>query len=329
MDRQDYIYASARIRVFEKKLLKKEQVMRLVQAADDQEFLRFLQESDYGKDLQVVERQEDFHAALDQHWNRILKEVLEMAKDTGLVELIRLRYVYHNYKVLIKEHILQQDLSRLYLDVPDMDPRELKNDLEIGETGLVPDFLYTVLKDYEENKDVQRIDLLLDRMYFEEMLEQAETLEEPLFKDFVLSRIDFANIKALMRLKAQGVDYQLLDDIYLPGARLDKETFRSLYNEEPQQVVDRLSKQIPGSVMEKAKRSFEANHSLTQLDKLFDDALMDNLRDRSRVTFGPEVLLAYLSAKEKEIANLRMIYTSLVAGISADRIEERLRDSYV
>lgn len=329
MDRQDYVYASARIRVFEKRLLKKEQMMRLVQASSSEEFLRLLQETEYGKDLQVVERQEDFHHALDLHWKKVLTEVMEMTRDKQLIELLRLRYVYHNYKVLVKEKILGQNLQGLYLEVPGMDPEELKNQFALGERGLLPDFVYDVLQDYDEKKDVQRIDLLLDHSYFEALMAMAKELEEPLFQDYVVGMIDYANAKSLVRLKAQGLDFSALESIYLPGGHLEKEAFKNLYTEEPLVILEVLAKLLPGNALEKARRSLETTGSLSQVEKVLDDALMVNLRDASKVTFGPEVLFAYLSAKEKEIVNLRMIYTSLIAGISPERIEERLRDSYV
>ena len=51
---------------------------------------------------------------------------------------------------------------------------------------------------------------------------------------------------------------------------------------------------------------------------------------RSRtVPFGIEVPMGYIAAREWELTNLRIILSGRQAGLSADAIRERLRDSYV
>ncbi len=329
MDRQDYIYASARIRVFEKKLLKKEQLLRLVQAGSEETFLHYLQETDYGKDLMNLQRAEDFHEAMDKNWQYNLSEVLEMSKDPEVIELISAKYVFHNYKVLVKEKILHQDLSALYILVPGMDIDGLRNKLSREEKSEVPGFINEALDDYEKNHDAQRIDLILDRAYYEEILKKALELDDPLFIDFAQYNLDFSNAKALVRLKAQGLEYEALEGVFLPGGHIDEESFKRLYKEEPGVILESLGRLDPGSTLKKAKLAYENTGSLASVERIMEDAIMNLIREGRRVTYGPEVLFGYLLAKEKEIMNLRMIYTSLVAGIAPAKIEERLRDSYV
>ncbi|HZK09524.1 MAG TPA: V-type ATP synthase subunit C [Clostridia bacterium] len=329
MDRQDYIYASARIRVFEKNLLKKEQLHRLAQAGEEETFLHYLQETDYGKYLQNIKEPEAFHKAMDENWQYNLSEVLEMSKDPEVIEILSAKYVYHNYKVLVKEKILGQDLSPLYILVPGMDVEGIRNSLAREEETELANFIYQALEDYEENKDAQRIDLILDKAYYEDILAKAIKLGDPLFIDFVQYSLDFSNAKALVRLKAQGLEYEALEGVFLPGGHIDSESFKRLYKEEPGVILEGLGKLDPSSTLKKAKLVYEDTGSLASVERLMEDAIMNLVRDGRRITYGPEVLFGYLLAKEKEIMNLRMIFTSLVAGIAPERIEERLRDSYV
>ncbi len=329
MEGRDYIYASSRIRVFEKKLLKREQLQRLVQAGDEKNFLHLLQETDYGSYIQNVKRPEDFHKAMDSSWLYNLKEVLEMARDKEVVEVLAARYVYHNLKVLVKEEILGEDLSALLLELPAMDVDSIRNRLSREDKKEVPEAIYRALEDYEDKKDAQRIDLILDRAYYEEMLAKVEKLEDSFLTSFVVRSIDYSNAKALLRLKAQGLDYEALEDIYIPGGRIERESFNRLYKEEPGQVLESLGKEISDSTLKRARAVYEATGSLSAVEKLMEDALMDFTRDNRRVTYGPEVLFGFLLAKEREIMNLRMVYTSIIAGIAPEKIEERLRDSYV
>lgn len=329
MARRDYIYASSRIRVFEKKLLKKEQILRLVEAGSGENFLHLLQESDYGSYIQEIKRPEDFHRAMDENWLYNLKEVLEMSADKEVIELLAAKYVYHNYKVLVKERILDGDLSPLLLKLPGMDVDFIRNKLSREEKRDLPPSIYQALEDFEDRGDAQRIDLILDRGYYQEVLAKAEKLEDPFLSRFIRMNIDFSNAKALLRLKAQGMDYESLGDIYIAGGNIDEETFRRLYKEEPGAILENLAREISSSTLKKAKALYESTGSLAAVEKLMEDALMEETRASRRVTYGPEVLFGYLVAKEKEIMNLRMIYTSLIAGIDPEKIEERLRDSYV
>ena len=53
------------------------------------------------------------------------------------------------------------------------------------------------------------------------------------------------------------------------------------------------------------------------------------LREQFRVPFGVEVALGYLIAKEAEWTAVRIVMAGRLAGLSADAIRERLRDTYV
>ncbi|EGY80657.1 V-type ATP synthase, subunit C [Peptoniphilus indolicus ATCC 29427] len=47
------------------------------------------------------------------------------------------------------------------------------------------------------------------------------------------------------------------------------------------------------------------------------------------MTYGPEVLFAYLYARETEIKNIRMILISKLNSTDTNSIRERLRETYV
>ena len=48
-----------------------------------------------------------------------------------------------------------------------------------------------------------------------------------------------------------------------------------------------------------------------------------------RMPYGPEIIFAYVHAKEIEIKNLRVCLVGRANGLSADFIKERLREIYV
>ena len=46
------------------------------------------------------------------------------------------------------------------------------------------------------------------------------------------------------------------------------------------------------------------------------------------ISAGPEVMFAYVHAKDIELLNMRLIYISKMNGKSPDSIKERLRETY-
>ena len=67
---------------------------------------------------------------------------------------------------------------------------------------------------------------------------------------------------------------------------------------------------------------------MTAFERACDNAVNDYLRSAKLVSYGPEAVIAYLSAVEGEIQAVRMILTGRLAGVKPQTIRERLRDLY-
>jgi V/A-type H+-transporting ATPase subunit C len=69
--------------------------------------------------------------------------------------------------------------------------------------------------------------------------------------------------------------------------------------------------------------------SLSDVDMACDDALLKYLRNAKYVAFGAEPLIGYLAAVEAELTSVRTVVTGRLAGLAAEMITERLRETYV
>ena len=69
--------------------------------------------------------------------------------------------------------------------------------------------------------------------------------------------------------------------------------------------------------------------SVSLLEKLVDNYIMDMMKNAKIIPFGVEPLLAYIYAKETEIKIIRIIMVGKLNNISGEVIRERLRDIYV
>ena len=68
---------------------------------------------------------------------------------------------------------------------------------------------------------------------------------------------------------------------------------------------------------------------LTRFGGLCDNAVTAYLAKARSVPFGEHPLIGYLYAREAELTAIRIILTGRLAGLSAETIRERLRESYV
>ena len=69
--------------------------------------------------------------------------------------------------------------------------------------------------------------------------------------------------------------------------------------------------------------------ALTAFERECDNALTAYLEAARRVPFGEQAVIGYLYAKEAELTAVRTILAGRRAGLSGERIRERLRETYV
>lgn len=333
MDRMEYTQSVTRTRVLEKRLLSGARIERMVEAKDLDEVFKILGETEYATGVSNVTRAEDYESILSTELKRVYKLMREVTKDDIVVDLMALKYDYHNFKVLIKEKELNLDLSHLYIDIGTIDFNKLKaNFLSDNMRDIDQEFreaLETTIKDYESNKDPQRIDLLLDKFYFNHLYNLAKETDIKLFIEYVEDLIDFTNIKTLIRLKKQEKDVKFLEEVLLPNGKIGIDSIILSLNESVDVIIDKYKHKRISPGLKAGLESYQETNRLSELEKHMDNYLMGINKSSKYVTFGPEPIFSYIVAKETEIKVLRIIMVSKLNKLSPNAIRERLRDLYV
>lgn len=333
MDRMDYIQAVTRTRVLETRLLSRATIDRMVDAKDMEEVIRILGETEYANAIEGITRPEEYENILSSELKRVYNMMYEITKDDTVVDLLALSYDYHNLKVLVKEQALQKDLDDLYIPIGTTDFEKLKADyLADNFRDMDPKFseaLDSVVKDFETTKDPQRIDLILDKYYFNHFYELAKELEVPLFINYVKDLIDLVNIRTLIRLKKQDKDMNFLKDALLPNGNIDIGDIVLALNDSIDVIINKFKSRDIGPSLRKGLESYQETGRLSEFEIQMDDYLMSLNKDSKYVNFGPEPIFSYIIAKETEIKILRIIMVSKLNKLSPDAIRERLRDLYV
>lgn len=333
MDRMDFSQAVIRVKVLEKRLLDRPRLERMVEAPGIEEVLKVLAETEYQQAMAGVTRPEDYEMILAGELKRVYGLLSELTKETVLPELLSLKYDYHNLKVLVKEDALKKSLKDLYVPVGTRDVEKVKSAyLSEDYSDVEPRVKAALLEakaDFESTGDPQRIDILLDRHYFDHLLALSKETGIPLFEAFVRDLIDFTNLKTLIRVKKMEKDLKFLEEVLLPGGTIEAEEILYSINESLEEIMHRFRNARHGAAIREGLEAFRKSQRLSEFEKIMDNRLM-KLQEPSRsIIFGPEPLFSYLYAKEAEIKALRIIMVSKINQLSPEVIRERLRDLYV
>ena len=333
MDVMQFTQALSRIWVFETRLLDRTKIERMIEAPSAEEALKILNETEYSNILSKAKRVNDYENILSYELKRVYELMYELCPVKDVVDLMSVKYRYHNLKVLLKGKFLSKDLSNLLIDLGIEDLKELKSIIDLDNfddlKGYTKKAVIEVVKDFEENKDPQKIDIIVDRYMFDEMKDIKKKLDYKFTDKLVLATIDLTNIRTLIRLKKQGQGREFAAKVLISGGAIDKDTLISIINETPENIITKLSTTIYSDIIKEGIESFKESNSASLLEKLSDNYIMDLMKGARLVTFGPDRILSYIYAKETEIKVVRIIMVGKLNNITGEVIRERLRDIYV
>ena len=324
----DYLCLSAQIRSMERELLDRVRMERMLDAPTAAEAARILTEVGYEAFDPASER--ELNRALLQRRLDLFERLYRYAPEPQIIDVFKLKYDYHNLKAVIKSR--GGDVSHLLVDAGRVKAEELpRRYRETGGWDFLPPAMAQAAKEGQrvlaETGDPQRSDALIDRACFAEMLALAQDTKCEYLLDYVRATIDAANLRSVIRTLRMGRTPAFLKEFLFPGGTVSVDAcLKAAVNGEVEQTYRTTALRAAAQA---GKEAVEAAGSLTTFEKLCDDAVMAQAARARRIPFGVEVVIGFVAAREAELSNVRIIMTGRAAGISADTIRERLRESYV
>ena len=313
------------LRAREPQLLSGEKAQRMLDAPSFEEAAKLLVDCGY-PDMAAC-RAEEIEAILAERRDAVLAEMYALAPDKAIVTAFRMKYDYHNVKAIVKGEAMGSDPTHLLTGAGRVAPEKL---LEAYRESRYVELPTELGKAMEEARTVlartanpQMADLILDQACFGEMKAAAAEAECPFLEDYVRLLIDAANCKSVVRTARMHKSADFLADVLVRGgtdvdrlSAADGETLAALFVRTPlEKAAEKGGEAMSGG-------------SMTVFERACDNAVNDYIRGVKLLSYGPEVVVAYLAALENEITAVRMILTGSLAGVDADTIRERLRDFY-
>ncbi|MDR2832492.1 MAG: V-type ATP synthase subunit C [Streptococcaceae bacterium] len=333
MDKMLFNSIIPRIRVFEGHLLSKEKLERMIHTTSAEGAMDFLlQEADYSQFIDEVNQPEDYEQLLTLELERVYKKIYAMVPIKEVVDLLTLKYDYHNLKVLVKEKLLAKDFSAQYIKVGSVELAVLLESFQKEDYWKLPPIMCKaithVLEDFETTKDPQRIGLLFDEYMFEQLLALSKTIDDPFVQKFVRAQVDLANLQTLLRIQAIGESVHFLEEELIVGGNILPSRILSLFDKDLEELPNELFATDYAPWLAQLVEMNQETRTITYFEKMKADFFMKWLKEVKIVPFGVEPVIGYLHAKEVELTCLRIIMVGKINHIDRQKITERMRLVY-
>jgi V/A-type H+/Na+-transporting ATPase subunit C len=323
-----------RVMVRESGLLNQQQLTRMLYS-DYHEALGVALDTVYGRYLEDAKVPDDVESGLEQFIVDQYAFLDEACSGMGVAEFMRMKYDFHNLRVLAKKVFLgTADEDKLISELGVIAPELLKELLEGIKSPGIPapiaaavDLLIRLAE--AGDIDSQAIDTLIDRAFLEGRLGIARQEGSRPLEAFCRSAIDVANLQILLRGFALGKEASYYERAIAEGGALPRNELVSLAGRPFTEVTDRLLGSRYGQLISEALERGEERARLTSLDKVADDFLLEKIGKFSNVAIGPERIVKYMMTRENEVVMLRIIFVGKLNLLPAGVIEARLPAQYL
>lgn len=328
----DYLYGSAHVRALENAIIGRDRIARLTEVKDVSEAYAFLAEAGV-----TVYRDEEGKPLREETLLGILKgayqTVEELAPDDSVLRLWRYPYDCNNVKAAIKAFIRGIDPTSMMFDFGCVDTETVVRMVETGDFTMLPRAMCAAAREavdtYAKTKNPKKVDLILDRACYADMLSAAQSSDNAFVIRLVRAKIDLVNLMIavrILRMNSGAAGTALLADAVIPGGCLDTSFVKELFDLGEDVLWAKLQVSDYAAL---ADRVVQSDRSLTAAERLADDFWMEMVRETKFIPVGLEVMVSFLLAHEYEVKNLRIVLAGKDAGIASATIRERIRDSYV
>ena len=172
----DYLFLSTRVKCLECSLLSRERMERMLEARTVEDAAKVLQECGYAEMARVG--QEELDQVIAQQRHKTMEDLSSVAPDPRLIDVFKIKYDYHNVKVLLKADAMGVSADRLLVDAGRVKADVLADGLRNAELRGVSYILRKAVSDARDvlstTGDPQLADFIRDRAYFAEMFELAK-----------------------------------------------------------------------------------------------------------------------------------------------------------
>jgi len=340
-NQEEYAFANGIIRKLDKELMSRELMARLLRTDDIAAALKMMNESESFHSNFDINYPGQYENTLNEellYYYDIIRNISKVSPFHFLYFTFASKYDFQNLKVIIKSKFLKKEVpEELISQISTIDPMKLKSAIYDEKYEEVPgSFKFLINKtflEYQKHRDPEKIDFILDKERYLMILNKIKEVEiiepEELFlRRFIRINIDLHNIINCIRAKIRGEKKAFTREFIIPDGDCKIEKIVEIYDSPITSWVEKLAFTDYKDIIEAGINFYHKNNSLMELERLKDNYILNFTKIGKYITFGIEPLIGFITAKENDIKNLRIILSGKLNNISENKIKERLRDTY-
>ncbi len=324
----DYLHAAARVTYLENQLVRKEDLLKAIDADTAKEAHRLLSSRKIFREHAM----EDYEKAFEENMKETYELVEEITGNMGLTYIFRYPTDGHNLKVMIKNKLASGDFSGLYKDSGTVPVLVLQSEFNEGRFEEVPQLLgeagLEAADQLAKTKDSQIVDLIVDKAVIALTAKKAEELDCEALTEYVTAKIDLVNIKSALRLLRMKKDAYTAARVFAGGGSFSVKELEEAYIMGYDGIKELAAGLPQAERLTEAVSAAKSSGSIAVFEQQEDGCFQDLFEKTKIVPFGIEPVITYLYLKEQEIRACRLVLVSKIFGIPKERIAERLRYIY-
>lgn len=271
----------------------------------------------------------DSDLILSAERKKLLKTILNLAKEEDLKKYFLLPLDFFNLKILYKGWLKDEKFENFkFFPFGTLNEMKLRKIYMEEGSGYLDPFLLRSVKAFDRDiseRSPFEVDVLWDKYLHQFYLEQSQALKNDFLIKLHSLKIDLANISNLFRLKSFDKDYKAYQKVFIEGGQITLYTLSDLYKEDFDIIIGKLSYLNYSEALKLGLEEYKKTNSLSDMEKALEDFFLKYLKQASNKIFNYEVIIAYYWLKENELNNLRLLLTAKANSISKDWVLKRLR----
>lgn len=321
------------VRVQENLLLDQSHYDRMLRANSYEEAVRVLLDTNYREGVQEAIDTKDYEPMLRKELITTYQWILDQSPSDIIDELITLPYAYHNIKVLYKEKLTGKNFEHTLIDIGVFPIYEFRKEVSQEEESVIlPKYYKQNIRnlniEFAEAPRLSDIDIFVDRAYIHHLKRLSEEIDDVAVTQYINTIIDNTNVSIFFRALAFKHGKNHIQATITDEGSISQEFFVQLVDLGMEGAIDaflELSeyRDIINEALDEAKQL-----SLRRLEKALDNATEAYLEKAHFTVFGPIPVLAFISAKEIEIKNIRLALTGQLNRIDPEIVRDRMRLDY-
>lgn len=324
---EKYIFSSTYLRVIEKWLLDVTDIQRMIGAKDAKEALKVLGDTNYAKEFRGIIskiKPEDYQKILDDDLKSAKRLIFFLTKDKNLIKFLLSFFDFYNLKLFFKEKIFQQNLEEFAFKEGFQNPKELKKavfgerNAEIDEDfQKIIEKANSVLKD---KRDPFFIENYFDRERIYFLVSLAKRLKNKWIQEYLQLKIDLLNLINIARMYRLGKK-EKIKEILIEGGKIKWENSLFERCQNFKELILTKKRDFEEKVYSILQEYLE-NEDLKKFAKKLENLENEYLKTSRYILAGPEIFVAYFTARENANKNVKIIIEGKLNGIKNEEIQE-------